>query len=44
MAPTVPDTTERPSRIPWPPLLLIGVVAGAVVLGRTCAVALAGTR
>lgn len=27
------DITERPSRIPWPPLLLVGVVAGAIVLG-----------
>ncbi len=34
MAHTQSDTTERPSRIPWPPLLLIGVIAGAVVLGR----------
>ncbi len=28
------DTTERPSRIPWPPLLLIGTLAAAIVLGR----------
>jgi len=33
MAPSGPDTTERPSRIPWPPLLLIGVLVGAAVLG-----------
>jgi protein-S-isoprenylcysteine O-methyltransferase Ste14 len=34
MAYTGSDTTERPSRIPWPPLLLIGVLVGAVALGR----------
>ncbi len=34
MAHTGSDTAERPSRIPWPPLLLVGVLAGAVVLGR----------
>jgi protein-S-isoprenylcysteine O-methyltransferase Ste14 len=28
------DTTERPSRIPWPPILLFGVVGGALMLGR----------
>lgn len=28
------DIAARPSRIPWPPILLIGVVIGAVVLGR----------
>jgi protein-S-isoprenylcysteine O-methyltransferase Ste14 len=34
MANTQSDITERPSRIPWPPLLLVGVLAAAVVLGR----------
>lgn len=34
MPPTNSDIAERPSSIPWPPLLLIGVLAGAVVLGR----------
>ncbi len=34
MAPSGPDIEERPGRIPWPPLLLIGVIAGAVALGR----------
>jgi protein-S-isoprenylcysteine O-methyltransferase Ste14 len=34
MAHTRSDPTERPSRIPWPPLLLIGILAAAVVLGR----------
>jgi protein-S-isoprenylcysteine O-methyltransferase Ste14 len=33
MADTQSDPSERPSRIPWPPLLLVGVVAGAIVLG-----------
>lgn len=28
------DSAERPSRIPWPPILLVGVLAGAVVLER----------
>jgi len=27
------DIAERPSRIPWPPLLLVGVIIGAIVLG-----------
>jgi protein-S-isoprenylcysteine O-methyltransferase Ste14 len=34
MADTQSDIVERPSRIPWPPLLLIGVIAAAVVLER----------
>jgi protein-S-isoprenylcysteine O-methyltransferase Ste14 len=34
MAHTQPGTTERPSRVPWPPLLLLGVLAAALVLGR----------
>lgn len=29
------DIAERPSRIPWPPLLLIAVVAVAIALART---------
>ncbi len=28
------DIAARPSRIPWPPILLVGVMVGAVVLGR----------
>jgi protein-S-isoprenylcysteine O-methyltransferase Ste14 len=28
------DTTERPSRIPWPPILLFGVLFAALALGR----------
>jgi protein-S-isoprenylcysteine O-methyltransferase Ste14 len=28
------DTTERPSRIPWPPILLFGVLFTALALGR----------
>jgi protein-S-isoprenylcysteine O-methyltransferase Ste14 len=32
-APTETDVT-RPGRIPWPPLLLVAAVAGAVGLGR----------
>jgi protein-S-isoprenylcysteine O-methyltransferase Ste14 len=27
------DIAERPSRIPWPPILLAGVLAGAIALG-----------
>ncbi len=34
MAHTQSDISERPSRIPWPPILLIGVLAAAVVLGH----------
>jgi protein-S-isoprenylcysteine O-methyltransferase Ste14 len=34
MAHTGPDIAERPSRIPWPPILLVGALAGAVALGR----------
>jgi len=34
MPPTQSPIADRPSRIPWPPLLLLGVVAGAVLLGR----------
>lgn len=28
------DISERPSRIPWPPLLLLGVAAAAIALQR----------
>jgi len=35
MPSTNPDSADRPTRIPWPPLLLFGVLAGAVLLGRT---------
>lgn len=28
------DAAERPSPIPWPPILLIGLIAAAIVLGR----------
>ncbi len=28
------DSADRPSHVPWPPLLLVGVVVGAVALGR----------
>jgi len=28
------DISARPSRVPWPPVLLIGVLAAAVILGR----------
>jgi protein-S-isoprenylcysteine O-methyltransferase Ste14 len=34
MADTQRDIGERPSRIPWPPLLLFCVIAGAFLLGR----------
>ena len=34
MAHTQFDIGERPSRVPWPPLLLICVIAGAIALGR----------
>lgn len=34
--------TERPSSVPWPPVLLILVVAGAVVLGRSMPLAWPG--
>ena len=33
MAHTGPDIAERPNRIPWPPILLVGVLVGAVALG-----------
>jgi protein-S-isoprenylcysteine O-methyltransferase Ste14 len=33
MPPTDLDIAERPSRLPWPPILLVGVIAGAVLLG-----------
>lgn len=38
-APTDPEPTpnpgDRPSQIPWPPILLVGVIAFAVVAGQT---------
>ncbi len=34
MTHTLPDTSDRPSNLPWPPILLACVIAGAIVLGR----------
>ena len=34
MPQTRPDTSDRPSKLPWPPILLVLVIVGAVVLGR----------
>jgi protein-S-isoprenylcysteine O-methyltransferase Ste14 len=31
--PSAQDVAERPAQIPWPPLLLLGAIAGAVLLG-----------
>src|SRR5262245_36877572 len=28
-----PDSAERPSPVPWPPIILLAVIAAAVVLG-----------
>lgn len=33
MAETTPDFTQRPSAIPWPPLLLVAAILVAVALG-----------
>jgi protein-S-isoprenylcysteine O-methyltransferase Ste14 len=33
MPDTLFDIAARPSRIPWPPLLLVGVIAGSALLG-----------
>ena len=37
MPQTRPDTSDRPSNLPWPPILLVLVIVGAVVLGRVAA-------
>jgi protein-S-isoprenylcysteine O-methyltransferase Ste14 len=33
MAHTQSDPADRPSRIPWPPILLVGILAAAAALG-----------
>ena len=33
MTQTLPDTSDRPTSIPWPPILLVAVIIGAAVLG-----------
>lgn len=34
MPQSAPDSADRPTTIPWPPILLVAVIAAAVVLGR----------
>jgi len=34
MTQTLPDTTDRPTSIPWPPILIVAVIAGAALLSR----------
>lgn len=34
MTHTLPDTSDRPSNLPWPPILMVAVIVGAVALGR----------
>jgi protein-S-isoprenylcysteine O-methyltransferase Ste14 len=34
MPQTRPDTSDRPSNLPWPPILLVLVIVGAIVLGH----------
>lgn len=42
MAPAAATELSRPGRIPWPPILLVLVAAGAVVLGRVMPLAWPG--
>ena len=34
MTQTLPDTSDRPSSLPWPPILIVAVIAGALLLSR----------
>ncbi len=34
MTQTLPATSDRPSNLPWPPILIVAVIAGAVVFSR----------
>jgi protein-S-isoprenylcysteine O-methyltransferase Ste14 len=34
MTQTLPDTADRPTNIPWPPILIVAVIAGAALLSR----------
>jgi protein-S-isoprenylcysteine O-methyltransferase Ste14 len=34
MTQNLPDSTDRPSSIPWPPILIVAVIAGAAALSR----------
>lgn len=38
------DSAERPSHIPWPPILLVGVIVAAVALGYLAPVAWPGVN
>jgi protein-S-isoprenylcysteine O-methyltransferase Ste14 len=38
----IPDNTERPSQVPWPPILLVGVIATAIALGYVAPIAWPG--
>jgi protein-S-isoprenylcysteine O-methyltransferase Ste14 len=34
MTQTLPDTSDRPTSIPWPPILIVAVIAAAALLSR----------
>jgi protein-S-isoprenylcysteine O-methyltransferase Ste14 len=34
MPQSAPDTTDRPTTVPWPPILLVAIISAAIVLGR----------
>jgi len=34
MPQSAPDSADRPTTVPWPPILLVAVITAAVVLGR----------
>jgi protein-S-isoprenylcysteine O-methyltransferase Ste14 len=34
MTQTLPETSDRPTGIPWPPILIVAVIAGAALLSR----------
>jgi protein-S-isoprenylcysteine O-methyltransferase Ste14 len=36
------DIAERPSQVPWPPIVLVGVIAAAIVLGYATPIAWPG--
>jgi len=42
MPQALPDSSDRPSDIPWPPILIVAVIAGAIVLSRAAPLAWPG--
>jgi protein-S-isoprenylcysteine O-methyltransferase Ste14 len=42
MSQALPETSDRPTNIPWPPILIVALIVGAIVLDRAAPIAWPG--